>query len=395
MQQKYFKRWVLPAFLVVLAALFSVWPPALHGQTAGPSLQVCRTNVSPCQDAISLGVGDVATVHLVLSPGSPPPDGDPKGLLAWETHLVLSGDKEGVGVSANPPVQAPDAPTLSLAELSGHSAIDPSGTRHFPVQNRFDPTSGLLDYAVVLVGADSPSQWAGIPLSTPGSGITLGSVQIEGVSPGTVVVSGGSLPSQVVIHEPGAGKVPVHLSFQGPLATLSVGSVTTPSVAGRILGLSAATSGLSRQFRTVRVSLWEVGAVPPWRGGTASPKATFDKIELSADGAFEVLDISPSLAPPGPYVIRVKLDGALSRAVSATVLPRESGSSPAILEDIPSLLYGDSNGDNRVDSIDVDSLKDAFGYREEFPIVTDFNHDGITDAADFSVMDLSYGEVGE
>ena len=359
------------------------------------SLALCRGNVSPCQDDISLGVGDAVTLDLVLFPGSPPLADDLPGLLAWETHLVLSGDAGVIAMPADPPVQAPDDPALSLAELSNYSGMNPSGARHFPVQNRFDSASGLLDYAVVLIGPRSPSEWPGVPLSFSTGGITLGSVQVEGIRSGAVVVSGSRLPSQAVLYEPGAGKVPIRLSFQDPLATLSVGSEATPSMAGLIPGFPSAASGLSFRDRTMRLSLWEVGAVPPWRGGAGKPRVTFHEVELADDGAFEVLDIPRSLAPPGPYVVRLKVDGALSRSVSGTVLPRESGSSPAILEDIPSPLYGDSNGDDRVDSVDVDYLKDAFGSTEESPIATDFNHDGITDAADFSVMALSYGKVGE
>ena len=359
------------------------------------SLALCRSNVSPCQDAISLGVGDAVTLDLVFFRGSRPLEGDPTGLLAWETHLVLSGDTGAVGMLADPPVHVVDDLAAARDELSNYGGLGPSGTRYFPVQNRFDPARGLLDYAVVLIGPGSPSEWPGVPLSSVTAGITLGSVQVEGVSPGAVAVSGSRLPSQVVLHEPGAGKVPVHLFFQDTLATLSVGSEATPGIAGLIPGFPPAASGLPFRNRTMLLSLWEVGAVPPWRGGAARPSITFHEVELAADGAFEVLDIAPSLAPPGPYVVRLKVAGALSRAVSGTVLLRESGSSPVILEDIPSPLYGDSNGDDRVDSVDVDNLKDAFGSTEQSSMATDFNHDGITDVVDFSVMALSYGEVGE
>ena len=390
------KRCLTITVLAALCVALAVWPPTLSAQSPEMSLGLCRANVSPCQDAVSIGVGDVATFDLVLSPGSPSPDGEPPGLLAWETHLVLSGDTEGVGIPANPPVQAPDGPILFLAELSDYRGIDPWGAGYFPVQNRFDAVRGLLDYAVVLIGPDSPSQWSGIPLFTRTAGITLGSVHFEGVSPGIVAVSGSGLPTQVVLHEPGDGKTPVHLSLQYPLATLSVGSVTTPSISGGIPGLSEPAFGLSHRPRTVRVSLWDVDAVPPWRGGGSGPKASFSEIPLSEDGGFEVMDIAPSLAPPGPYVVRVKVEGALSRSVPEVVLPDESGSSPIVLDDIPSPLYGDSSGDDRVDSVDVDHLKDLFGsVEEDSSIATDFNHDGITDAADFSVMALSYGEVGE
>ncbi len=388
------KRCLTITVLAALCAALAVWPATLSAQTTDRSLALCRANVSPCQDAVSIGVGDVATFDLVLSPGSPSPGGEPPGLLAWETHLVLSGDTEGVGIPANPPVQAPDGPILSFAKLSDYRGIDPSGTGYFQAQNRFDAVRGLLDYAVVLIGPNSPSQWSGIPLFTQATGITLGSVQVDGVSPGIVAISGSRLPTQVVLHEPGAGKTPVHLSLQYPLATLSVGSVTTPSIAGRIQGLPAA-AGLPFRDRTVRVSLWDVGAVPPWRGGAGSPKVSFNGIPLSDEGAFEVSDIAPSLAPPGPYVVRVKVEGALSRSLPGVILPRESGSSPVILADIPPPLYGDSSGDDRVDSVDLDYLKDAFGSAGESSIATDFNHDGVTDVADFSVMALNYGEVGE
>lgn len=379
----------------MFGAALAVWPPTLSAHTTDMSLGLCRANVFPCQDAISIGVGDVATVDLVLSPGSPSPDGNPPGLLAWETHLVLSGDREGVRIPAGPPIYVGDDFTIAGEGLSDYSGIAPSGTGYFPVQNRFDAASGLLDYAVVLIGPDSPSRWSGIPFSTQTAGITLGSVHFDGVSPGIVAVSGSRLPSQVVLHEPGAGRVPVHLSFRYPLATLSVGSVATPSIVGRILGSPAPAFGLSHQPRTVWVTLWDVGAIPPWRGGAGSPKVSFNGIPLSDEGAFEVLDIAPSLAPPGPYVVRVKLEGALSRSLPEVILPRESGSSPIVLDDIPSPLYGDSSGDDRVDSVDVDYLKDAFGSTAESPIATDFNQDGVTDVADFSVMASNYREVGE
>ena len=390
------KRWLTIAVLAALCSALAAWPPTLSAQTDETSLRLCRSNVSPCQDAISIGVGDAATFDLILYPGLLSQDGDPPGLLAWENHLVLSGDIRGVRLPADPPVRATGHPTLLLDQLSDYGGAGPSGTGYFPVRNRFDAASGRLDYAVVLIGPDSPSEWPGVPLSSGTAGVTLGLVHFDGVSPGVVAVSGSSLPTQVVLHEPGAGKVPVHLSLQDPLATLSVGPVTTPSIAGRIPGFPASASGLSFRDRTMRLSLWDVDAVPPWRGGAVSPKVSFSGIPLSDDGAFEVLDIAPSLAPPGPYVVRVKVEGALSRSISGTVLPRESGSSQIILADIPSPLYGDSNGDDRVDSADVDHLKDVFGSAEESSsIATDFNHDGFTDAVDFSVMALNYGEVGE
>ncbi len=379
----------------MFGAALAVWPPTLSAHTTDMSLGLCRANVSPCQDAVSIGVGDVATFDLILYPGLLSPEGDPTGLLAWETHLVLLGDTESVRIPAVQPIYLGDDSTIARNELSDYSGISSSGTGYFPVQNRFDAASGLLDYAVVLIGPDSPAKWSGIPLSTQTAGITLGSMHFDGVSRGIVAVSGSSYPTQVILHEPGVGKVPVHLSFQDPLATLSVGSVTTPSIVGRILGLPAPAFGLSHQPRTVWVTLWDVGAIPPWRGGAGSPKVSFNGIPLSDEGAFEVLDIAPSLAPPGPYVVRVKLEGALSRSLPEVILPRESGSSPIVLDDIPSPLYGDSSGDDRVDSVDVDFLKGAFGLTGESSITTDFNQDGVTDVADFSVMARNYREVGE
>ena len=65
---------------------------------------------------------------------------------------------------------------------------------------------------------------------------------------------------------------------------------------------------------------------------------------------------------------------------------------------MPQLRPGDINGDNVVDSADVQNLRNGFGQsagETDFNDTADFNQDNIIDVADFSRLSRNFGARGE
>ena len=389
-----------------MAALFIAVATLACGHQAGSappplSLKVCRAHVTPCQQELSIPQGGSAILDLAVHRNTPELPGEGfGGLLAWETHFLLSSDAATLQLAGGVPVQSQGDPELVLDGLSELNERDVPGIRYFPVQNRYDTGSGGLDYAVTLIGPDSPQAWPGIPLAASGQGTVLGRVHLEGLAPGSVELADTAPGPQLVLSGSTGGPQLVRPSMPSPVATLRVGPVTTAGILGKVEpGLTG--NDTHRPFPAeAQVSLWEQAAVPPWQGGSDAPLATFASVALDADGQFRVADIPASLAPPGRCDLRIKLERAVGKAVDGMLLPDASDPAAANLVSVtvPPVSYGDANGDNAINRRDLEMLRDNFALTsnpEEPGNSTDFNFDGITDVADFSVLAVNFGALGE
>ena len=279
----------------------------------------------------------------------------------------------------------------------------PLAVRYFTVQNRYDTSSqsgGLLRWR--SSGRNLPARMAGhscLAASRP-TGLLLGRIHLEGLTPGIVELADTPPGAQIVVSGMDGRPELVRPAVLVPLATVKVGPVTTAGILGRAEpGLTGSETPLPFPA-TAQVSLWEPGAVPKWRGGSGAPVASFALIVLNADGEFSVTDIPASLVPPGLVDVRVKVERALGKSIEGVVIPNRSGSTTAnlVLVTVPPVSYGDANGDNAINRQDLDMLKDTFGMADdsgEPGSSADFNHDGITDVADFSILAMNFGAVGE
>ena len=390
---------VLALILFLAATTAACWNHGVHAAPSELSFSICRTHVSPCQRDLSIPVGDAAALDLVVQG-----DFDALaekgygGLLAWETHVLLSGDAADLRRTDGLAVQERGEPELALSEISPLTEPDAPSLRYFTVQNRYDTGSGQVDYAVALIGPESPPAWPGTPLAASGQPIALGRIHLEGLAPGSLELSDAAPGSQMVLSDANAGRELVRPTVSEPLATLRVGPVTTPGIVGKVeLGLAGGPTILPFPAEA-EVSLWKPGAVPPWRSGFDAPVARFVSVALDANGQFRVPDIPASLAEPGPYDVRVKVDRAIGKVIDGMVLPGAGETSNLVLVAVPPLSYGDADGDNAVNGRDLEILRGNFILTSEPGEPggsADFNYDRITDVADFSVLATNFGALGD
>ena len=389
----------LALVLLLAAATAACWNHDVSAATSELSFSVCRIHVSPCQRDLSIPVGHGAALDLVVQGNlAALSEEGYGGLLAWETHVLLSGDAADLRRTGGLAVQERGEPELALSEISPLAEQDAPAVRYFTVQNRYDTSSNQVDFAVALIGPESPLEWPGIPLAASGQPIALGRIYLEGLAPGSLELSDAAPGSQMVLSDANAGRELVRPTVSEPLATLRVGPVTTPGIVGEVESGLAGGPTILPFPAEAEVSLWKPGAVPHWRSGFDAPVASFISVALDANGHFRVPDIPASLVEPGPYDVRVKVERAIGKVIDGMVLPAAGETSNVILVAVPPLSYGDADGDNAVNGRDLEILKGDF-------ILTsapgspggnaDFNYDRITDVADFSVLATNFGALGD
>ena len=414
------------AVLLILPALpFSAAPLPAHSvnpaaSVANPvpglaaTLQICRVDVTPCQREVNLPVDGEVVLDLFLTPaaGWNPPEAH--FLVAWETHFQLTGDAEVKLVKVGPagaPVQEQGSSRLvldGLARLSRNSgtAAVPAG-RYYRVQNRYDQTTGRLDFSVTLAGFSPDNPPTDLMALTPETRLLLGVITIRGATPGraelTAANSAGR-PFQIVTIT-GAGKAtPRPVDTGQPLVVVNVGPAAEQArLRGQVWAQSPAGEEKSHPFgRQFTLTFWQEGAVPPWRGGEAAPVVAFTSLTADRRAGFIVKDLPRELIPPGVYDLRVKGVGALSRRVPGVTVDL-SGAAPdnrpvIVSVDFGALPYGDINGDNGVDRADLSAFKPGFGQTGKggaFNPAADFNGDKVVDSQDFSLLAANFNRMGE
>lgn len=367
-------------------------------QAATPTIDllVCRANVDPCQTELSLPIGGTVSLDLLIETDA---TGVTLPVVAWETHHILS-DGLVAGIKLNPtsgqPVQEQRDPILALNGtpwLNGNPVGVSSG--YFTVQNQFDSASGQLDYTITLTNYSLAGRPDGMQLDDKHPRAVIGRIVIEGNSLGTSKLdrSGTPItPVQIIALDQSGNLLPIPVPASGfPSASIKVGPVTTTEFRGQLASQDHFPSELA-------VSLWQPGAVPPWLGGSDTPTASFGRLASDASGAFQVADVPPSVLPPGVYDVRVKGSRSLAQVLRNVTVPTPGGSQSIVSVTLPQPQHGDVNGDNVVDSADVQSLKTGFGRAAgeiAFNQAADFNQDNIIDVADFSRLSRNFGARGE
>ena len=402
--------------LALVAGLAPTELPAAPPPQSLPALalRVCRVNVTPCQRELNLSVDGRVTLGLYLESGRETIPLELSPLVAWESHFRLDGpaglEPVRVGRSAGP-VQEQGDPALLLDSFTrltpGVNRWPDSGGLYFRVQNAYDRDTGRLDYSIVLLNFSVVGQPVPPTRFPPGAPL-LGMITLQGAGAGNFRLaaddSGGSASAfRIVVAGPaaaprsgdGAEPLPVALNV-GPAAEKA-------RLHGRVWGQEIRVGEEPAYFRPKFVlTFWRDGAVPPWQGGTAQPVAAFSSLAADKDAAFTVKDLPPGLIPTGLYDLRVKGAGTLSVLVSQVAVDTSGaapGGGPAIVRvDFDPLPWGDLTGDDGVDAADLEVLRSGFGQAEEsrdFNPSADFNHDGVVDGQDFSLLAANFGRTGE
>jgi hypothetical protein len=179
-----------------------------------------------------------------------------------------------------------------------------------------------------------------------------------------------------------------------------VGEATAPELLGQVSAQGPPNEAPAK-FWGLTATLWNTGAVPPWKGGSGRPVAIFRNIHADPSGWFRVTDISPSIVPPGAYDLRVKGRGTLSSLAQGVSIPTISGSgNPPEVSPVSLgvLRDGDVDGNNAIDVLDLQALKAAFGRlagEAGFNPEANFNSDTVVDVQDFSRLAQNLGERGK
>jgi hypothetical protein len=409
-RQRVTSKWLLLITVVLVICSIASFR-SLNTEAANPllSIQVCRANVGPCQNEVSIPEGGTVELDLVLTTG-PNASNSPLQVAGWATHFQISDNSVAElrpDIVSGRPVREQGDPELALESLVKlqDSGSESSG-QFFTVQNHFDATSGRLDYSVTLVRFDQTRpQSRVLPFSTDAQ-LHLGRITINGVSKGSSDISPEAIsgnPFQVVTLDSSGGLSSVAaVPSSTPQATIRVGDVTTAELQGHIVPQGTVNDPLPGQFPTVlTVTFWQSGAIPPWRGGADRPLATFTRVATDATGTFRITDIAPSLLPPGIYDLRVASRRTLTSLAQGVTIPASgspTSSPPVVSISISSLRDGDIDGINSVDQTDLDALKSSFGRLNSesvFNTNADFNGDSAVDVLDFTRLAQNFGSSGD
>ena len=325
--------------LLLATLLIFSWdtPQPSRGQEFSISMQVCRSWVEPCQQALALPRGGATTLDLRLQA-----HGNGSGrveLAAWETHLSVTSSRNGKVVlepTNDGPVREQGNGNYALNRLTRvEDGTDGQAGRYFTVQNRYDPASNTLDYSVTLVDFAKTGQSSSAITLTGGDSLILGRITLHGVAEGTVSITAAAPPagtSQFVILGGNNRASNLHTArFASPLAAVHLGAThASVDLHGQITPQFPADGpDGSWPTRKLTVSFWEAGAIPSWRQGDDSPLATFFNLFTDHQGRFLVSDISPDLLPVGVYDLRVWAPGTLASIVPNITLPSPGSPPPS------------------------------------------------------------------
>ena len=404
------------AIVVVLPPL----PPVAGAQSAAssPALQLCRSYVTPCQRELNLPIGGQTTLDLRLAAPQSNPSWNPLSLVAWYARILVHGDTASPvmdSAASGRPVQESGATNLALEGMKSFSVqtgqFGQGPTPYLRIQNSYDPTVGLLEYGVTLVGHLS-GQSSPIALQLKsGEELLLGRVTLFAERPGrTLLLDDTSAPdaSNLVVLDNAGNLGTMGINATGPLAAVNVGPRAEKArLAGRLrpnLRFPAVDStGETETFQDrFMVEFWKRDAVPTWRGGGDLPLATFSNLAVDAAGQFIIPDLAPELLPPGIYDLRVQAKGylpVLAQGVGIDTPAHGAEQLPVWVEaNFASPSARDLNGDHVVNEADLEIIRSRFGEpatTNETEPGADINYDGIIDGQDFSLLAVNFGKVGD
>jgi hypothetical protein len=423
---------------IVGPVTFTVTTPtiSLSPTSSPPGTSVPGTGTDVPPSIVNINVGQETTLDIFLN------EAHGAQVVAWETHFMVYGGAsiELVAINSEPVREQGEGFALSKPDKAGvplqRLATDGSNEAtadYFTAQNQYNPSTGKLDYSHTLLrfSSDDPEQRV-IPFSGSPH-LILGRITIKGLVGGTARIeaaSGCPVPSFKVImmDRSQTGKLDYLTPIcpaSTPLATINVSAA--PRLKGRVAPQIPRPEppNADRWSTALEVTLWSPGAVPPWKGGTATPASTFH-VPSDANGVFEVNNF-----PMGTFDIRVKECGAsntqvvdcwplrelrpnvISRTLTSlcpNVIIVASGASSGGtcgLADGAVLFSdqrdGDVNNEDLVDGEDFSLLRPCFG--QLLPRTNDnpnfncekanFNRDTVVDGEDFSRLRQNFAKLGD
>src|SRR5919106_2326168 len=259
-QQRVIGKWLL-LLTTALAICCIALTHILNTEAATPLffIQVCRANVEPCQNEVSIPEDGTVELDLVLTATDPKARNGSLQAARWATPLSIT-DSSVVELmpdaASGLPVREQGASELALKGLLKLQDISSEGSgQFFTVQNQFDGSSGILDYAITLVRFDQAKpQPRVLPFATD-TQLHLGRITVKGVSEGSSDISPEATsgnPFQVVtvdasgdLSSAAAGPSSI------PQATVKVGDVTTAELQGQIVSQGTVNGPPPGRFPTV------------------------------------------------------------------------------------------------------------------------------------------------
>ena len=168
------------AIALVASAALSTTP----GQAATPSINllVCRAHVDTCQTKLSIPISGTISLNLILELKI---ETDATAVAVpldtWKAHYVLS-DRSLSGIKLNAtsgqPVQEQHRPIWALDKTPRLDDSAGASGGYLTVQNRFDPVTGQLDYAITLTNFNLTGHPASMQLDESHPGAVIGRIVI-------------------------------------------------------------------------------------------------------------------------------------------------------------------------------------------------------------------------
>lgn len=128
---------------------------------------------------------------------------------------------------------------------------------------------------------------------------------------------------------------------------------------------------------------------------STSPKYLLSfNVNTSADGIYEGLSLA-GLTTGSSYTALLKGQAQLTKAVSFTMSPNITKLNS---DDFVTLLTGDLNEDNTINTADLAIIKSAMGSNSSssnWKELADFNMDGVINILDYSILYKNYGKSGD
>ena len=274
------------------------------------------------------------------------------GVTTYLSGRLMSPSSQGVVI----PASLLATPGTTYVQQGGSITVPFYITGNATITSLFPNTAsaGDADFTLTINGMGfvftDQAQWNGTPLQT----MFVSATQLQALVPASLVSA--------------TGYAQVTAGYAYPAQF----SIATVHVSGRV-NLESETQPAQNVTLEFRPSYGAPYIIP---------------ILLAADGSFDVRGITP-----GAYKFAAKGYKWLRSVIPLTV-----GQTPLTGVQI-SLIGGDANGDNRVDSADFGILIGAFGSYASvlgsgYDIRADFDDDGSVDTNDFGLLIGDYNQQG-
>ena len=144
------------------------------------TVQICRSNVEPCQTEVNIAKGGRVALDLFLD-GGPPSE-----IVAWQTRHRLTNSPVADLIpdpTSGEPVQEQGDRSLALDGLNQlQDSPSQADSQYFTAQNQHGPGSGQVDYSVTLIRFDQTKAQPRVQPIASQSRPLIGRITVKGRS---------------------------------------------------------------------------------------------------------------------------------------------------------------------------------------------------------------------